>query len=356
MVYPTGSNDLNDSNHYDLTQDQQGNSISPADVASAHPKQIGRYRIERVLGKGDFGLVYLADDEQLDRLVAIKVPHAKLISKPEDAETYLAEARTVANLDHPGIVPVHDVGSTEDFPCYVVSKYIEGTDLSAKLKESRLKYRDAAELVATVAEALHYAHKQGLVHRDVKPGNILIGKDGRPYVVDFGLALREENVGKGPKYAGTPAYMSPEQARGEGHRVDGRSDVFSLGVVFYELLAGRQPFRGDTQAELLEQVTRYEAKPLRQYDDSIPKELERICQKAMAKRASERYSTAKDFAEDVRHFLHEQTIIQSGASPGGISSVAPQITAATSASTSAGSNVASSDSRGLGSSGSQPFA
>jgi serine/threonine protein kinase/formylglycine-generating enzyme required for sulfatase activity len=311
MEYPNGSNDLNDSNPYDVTQDQHGNSISPADAASAHPKQIGRYRIERVLGKGGFGLVYLAHDEQLDRLVAIKVPHAKLIAKPEDAEAYLAEARTVANLDHPGIVPVHDVGSTEDCPCYVVSKYIEGTDLSAKLKESRLKYREAAELMATVAEALHYAHKQGLVHRDIKPGNILIGKDGRPYVVDFGLALREENIGKGPKYAGTPAYMSPEQARGEGHRVDGRSDVFSLGVVFYELLAGRPPFRGKTQAELFEQVTSYDAKPPRQYDDNIPKELERICQKAMTKRASERYSTTKDFSDDLRHFLSEQTVAPS---------------------------------------------
>ena len=345
---------MNDSNPNDVTQDLQAVRQDNA-VAAKHPQRIGRYRIERVLGKGGFGLVYLAHDEQLDRLVAIKVPHAKLISKPEDAEAYLAEARTVANLDHPSIVPVHDVGSTEDCPCYVVSKYIEGTDLSAKLKESRPKYRDAAELVATVAEALHYAHKRGLVHRDVKPGNILIGMDGRPYVVDFGLALREENVGKGPKYAGTPAYMSPEQARGEGHRVDGRSDVFSLGVVFYELLAGRQPFRGETQAELFEQVTSYEAKPLRQYDDSIPKELERICQKAMAKRASERYTTAKDFAEDVRHFLHEQTIIQSGASPGGISSATPHTTAATSVSTPAGSNVPSSTSMGRGSSDSQPI-
>ena len=192
----------------------------------------------------------------------------------------------------PHIVPVYDVGSTEDFPCFVVSKYIDGTDLATKLKQPRLQYREAAELVATVAEALHYAHKQGLVHRDVKPGNILIDNDGKPFVVDFGLALREENVGKGPKYAGTPAYMSPEQARGEGHRVDGRSDIFSLGVVFYELLVGRQPFRGDTQAELLEQVTSFEARPPRQYDDGIPKELERICLKALSKRASERYSTA----------------------------------------------------------------
>jgi eukaryotic-like serine/threonine-protein kinase len=316
---------VNDSNRYDVTQDLQGNPSSPDDAAPAQPlKQIGRYRIEKVLGKGGFGLVYLAHDEQLDRLVAIKVPHAKLISKPDDAEAYLAEARTVANLDHPHVVPVFDVGSTEDCPCYVVSKYIEGTDLSAKLKEGRLKYRDAAELVATVAEALHYAHKQGLVHRDVKPGNILIGKDGQPYVVDFGLALREENVGKGPKYAGTPAYMSPEQARGEGHRVDGRSDLFSLGVVFYELLAGRQPFRGDTQAELFEQVTSYEAKPLRQYDERLPKELERICHKAMAKRVSERYFTAKDLSEDLRHFLAEQTAVQHGRSPGGVTSEASE--------------------------------
>jgi serine/threonine protein kinase/formylglycine-generating enzyme required for sulfatase activity len=356
MEYPIGSNDLNDSNRYDVTQDHQGNAIPKNEGPPAkHPERIGRYRIEKVLGKGGFGLVYLAHDEQLDRLVAIKVPHAMLISKPEDAEAYLAEARTVASLDHPGIVPVHDVGSTEDCPCYVVSKYIEGTDLSAKLKESRLKYRDAAELVATVAEALHYAHKQGLVHRDVKPGNILIGKDGRPYVVDFGLALREENVGKGPKYAGTPAYMSPEQARGEGHRVDGRSDVFSLGVVLYELLAGRQPFRGDTQTELFEQVTSYEAKPLRQYDEKLPKELERICHKAMAKRASERYSSAHDMAEDLRLFLQEQTAIHSGTSPGGITSVASLTQGSTQAATSVGSIAASSASMSLGSSDSQPI-
>ena len=325
-------------------------------AAGKKPLRIARYRIEKVLGKGGFGIVYLANDEQLNRLVAVKVPHASLISKPEDVEAYLAEARTVANLDHPAIVPVHDVGSTQDCPCYVVSKYIPGTDLATRLKQRQLKYGESAELIATVAEALHYAHKQGVVHRDIKPGNILIGKDGKPYVVDFGLALREENIGKGPKYAGTPAYMSPEQARGEGHRVDGRSDIFSLGVVFYELLAGRQPFRGDTQAELLEQVTEYEPRPLRQYDEKIPKELERICHKALSKRASERYSSAHDMAEDLRHFLSEHTVIQSGTSPSGFSAADPETPASHPASTSVGSIVVPSASMGMGSpSDSQPI-
>ena len=351
---------MNNQNPDDVTVDAECTSNPlEAGTPAEHPRRIGRYQIERLLGKGGFGLVYLAYDEQLNRRVAVKVPHAKLISKPEDAEAYLVEARTVANLDHPGIVPVHDVGSTQDCPCYVVSKYIEGCDLSAKLRQHRLTYRDAVELVAAVAEALHCAHKQGLVHRDVKPSNILIGKDNKPYVVDFGLALREENIGKGPKYAGTPAYMSPEQARGEGHRVDGRSDVFSLGVVFYELLAGRRPFRGDTQVELLEQVTSYEARPLRQYDEKLPKELERICHKAMSKRASERYSSAHDMAEDLRHFLLEHAMVQSGASPGGIPSVASQTKASAmasaAASTSVASGAASSASIRLGSSDGQPI-
>jgi serine/threonine protein kinase/formylglycine-generating enzyme required for sulfatase activity len=273
------------------------------EAAAATPQRIGRYRVEKTLGQGGFGLVYLAHDDQLQRLVAIKVPHRKLVSRPEDAEAYLTEARIVAALDHPHIVPVYDVGSTEEFPCFVVSKYMEGDTLAQRIKENRPSVAEAAELVATVAEALHHAHKQGLVHRDIKPGNILLDKTGKPFVGDFGLALREQDVGKGPRYAGTPAYMSPEQARGEGHRVDGRSDIFSLGIVLYELLTGRRPFKDDSQESLLEQIATHEARPPRQIDDAIPKELDRICLKAVSKRASERYSTARDMADDLRQFL-----------------------------------------------------
>jgi WD40 repeat protein len=215
----------------------------------------------------------------------------------------------VAQLRHAGIVPVHEVGEHESVP-YLVSDFVRGVTLSDLLTARRPPPREAARLVAEVADALQYAHERGIVHRDIKPSNILLDDEGHPHLMDFGLAKRdagEITMTLEGQVLGTPAYMSPEQARGEAHRVDGRSDAYSLGVILYELLTGELPFRGNTRM-LLHQVLHDEPRPPRRLNDRIPRDLETICLKAMAKEPSRRYATAGDLAADLRRVLRREPV------------------------------------------------
>jgi serine/threonine protein kinase/predicted ATPase len=287
----------------DLSPGPRAGPAAPR-APTAPPAAFGRYRVQKSLGAGGFGAVYLGHDTELDRPVAIKVLRGGADVPRAEADRFLQEARRLARLSHPGIVTVHDVG-VHDGQVYIVSDYLDGPDLAAWLKHNSPTWHEAARIVSALADALAHAHARLVVHRDVKPANVLLTPDRGPVLVDFGVGLDEGSAGgrEVGVVSGTPAYMAPEQVAGEAHRIDGRTDIYSLGVVLYEMLCGRWPFRAGNTRELLRQVRDDEPQPPRQLSRDIPPELERACLKAMAKRLQDRYTSAADFADDLRRVL-----------------------------------------------------
>ena len=286
-------------------------------TSNPSPVYNGRYELRSQIARGGTAQVYLARDLLLDRPVALKVLFPELSADHAFVERFRREAQAAANLSHPNIVPVFDWGES-DRTHFIVMEYVDGEPLSAIIRaEAPLASPRAASIAADIAKALSYAHRHGVVHRDVKPGNVLITSDGLVKVTDFGIARAmgvDEQVTQTGLVMGTATYFSPEQAQGLG--VDGRSDVYALGVVLYEMLAGRPPFTGESPVAIAYQHVREAPPALRSLNSEVPEALEVVVVKAMAKVPAERYASADELRLDLERFMRGQTVLARAAAVG----------------------------------------
>jgi serine/threonine protein kinase len=265
---------------------------------------VSHFRLVRRIGAGGMGEVYLADDEQLGRRVALKFLPSQMANDVDLKNRFIREARAAAKLNHPNIITIHEVGEFNGRP-YFAMEYVEGKSLHDIAHEGSYKMSDLLALATQVAEGLRRAHEQGIIHRDIKSANIIVGADGRARILDFGLAAvrGSEKLTRDGSTLGTVAYMSPEQVRGE--TIDTRSDLFSLGVVLYELITGRTPFRRDSDAAIMNAISSETAEPLARYKANVPPALQQMIEKALQKDPSTRYQTAADFVADLKRIQAE---------------------------------------------------
>jgi hypothetical protein len=292
-------------------QDETGQTHSSSQWESMKlPTKVGDYELIEELGRGGMGVVFRARQISLNREVAVKMILRGRLASESDLQRFLAEASATARLEHPNIVPVYEVGDVDGRPFFSM-QLVEGETLSQRVADSPLPQRQSAEIVATIARAIDFAHQRGVLHRDVKPSNILISPDGTPMITDFGLAKRvdvEADLTRSGMLVGTPAYMSPEQAGGRGNLVGPGSDIYSLGCVLYFALTGRGPFVAESPMEMVMQVIEQDPTPPRTLRENLDRDLEMIVVRCLQKPIDLRYQTAAALADDLDAYLTDEKI------------------------------------------------
>src|SRR5213076_3282959 len=290
-----------------------GRPASPMPATARRPRilsDFGDYELLEEIGRGGQGVVYRARQKSLNRTVALKVIGLGQWATEAHLKRFRREAEAAASLNHPCIVPIHEVGE-RDGCCYFSMNFVAGGQLDQVVRETPMSTRQAADLIAKVARTVHYAHEHGILHRDIKPGNILLDKHGEPHLTDFGLARlveTESTVTRTKEVLGTPSYMAPEQAVGENKNLTSATDVYGLGAVLYQLLTGQPPFAGGTTYETVKLLLEKEPRQPRLLNPKIDRELSTICLKCLEKEPARRYASALALAEDLERWLKHEPI------------------------------------------------